>query len=316
MKNKLLTTLVILLPFLYMQLAFALDPATISNIYIFGDSLSDDGYQNSNSAVPAGKEPTYTTPGGHVWGYYLGQALKKPVQPNNLNPPAGNANVNPILDGNDYAAGGATTTGQGISIEGKYNPPSVAQQITNYLNQHNQRADPKALYIIWVGANNAFQALNEGKTTQLPTIMDAAAQDIANQVAQLYRQGAKHVLVITLPDLSVIPLLAGAGYPKTILDMLSRLSFSFNNSLNSDLAYTGTSVKLFDAYTVFQNIVHDKELTITVKRKTGTITKHFSLTNVTDSACDGSASTQSGNIINMQTTSERQHSSGSLCVCR
>lgn len=203
--------------------AIALEP---SNIIVFGDSLSDVGYQNNLPADaslvkipwPKGKEPTYTSnqygtgdmqETGKVWSEdiakYYDDKYKTTrfiglTKTNNVDKPINvinmlqNIAVSGDSNGENYAAGGATTKGTGIQIKvpisGKevvlYSPPSLKDQVCQYLDgkkdkdtnafiwdaqgncQPQKKADPNAEYIIWAGANDLLKfASNLNKSGQM-----------------------------------------------------------------------------------------------------------------------------------------------------
>ncbi|WP_150467846.1 SGNH/GDSL hydrolase family protein [Francisella sp. SYW-9] len=218
----------------------------LQDIVIFGDSLSDAGYANNfyniNSDWPKlpanSKEPkqaTYSSPSDHytVWPQYLNMKYKNVSIPNNILTLPQNINkaVKPTLKGNDYAAGGATTTCEGIGEKGGYTPPPIGplrggescddnqniiekyNQIDSYLKQHGNKANPNTIYIIWGGANNAFLQLQDFTENQSTLVklyflmkyyitggvsptkqlkkMNSAAKDIVYDVNYLIKHGAK-----------------------------------------------------------------------------------------------------------------------------
>src|SRR5438093_1283999 len=65
--------------------ALAVSFNTINNIYFFGDSLSDSGFNDLWPTVaapptvpplPPGKAPTFTTFSGYIWSQYIARDVK------------------------------------------------------------------------------------------------------------------------------------------------------------------------------------------------------------------------------------------------
>lgn len=95
---------------------------SFTEIYAFGDSLSDVG----NAGIFSN---------GPVWIQQLAPDLGLSVSPSNLG-------------GNVYAVGGATTSGV------------LSTQVPDYLGDAGGVADPGALYVIMAGGNDAFSAVS------------------------------------------------------------------------------------------------------------------------------------------------------------
>ena len=208
------------------------NPLHVTTLYVFGDSLSDNGVQDNNPNVKAivGKQPTWSTKGGQIWTTYIAQMLgiSAPVA-NNADFEGTQAYVTKTLTiGTDYAAGGARVDGEGYdSIPGVYSPPSLVTygavhegQVDYYLRTHGGNADPNGLYVIWAGANDIFQEINViiGQilvTKQVPNLAQvkqdfagtdlAIGQSVAQAVTELYNAGAQHIVVVDLPNLAVVP---------------------------------------------------------------------------------------------------------------
>jgi thermolabile hemolysin len=147
----------------------------ISQIYVFGDSLSDPGnvFKASQGQVPP--SPPYFQgryADGLVWTEYLAQQLKVNT----------NANTN-------FAYGGATT-GNSQQL-----PLGLLTQIEQY-QASNSHASTNVLYIIWAGANDY---LGGGNDPNQPV------ENLVTAVKTLVQTGAKNILVVSLPDLGELP---------------------------------------------------------------------------------------------------------------
>jgi thermolabile hemolysin len=148
------------------------------NLVVFGDSLSDNG--NTFSAVGLPKSP-----------YYEGRWTNGPNWVDYFSQLAGIPDVSAFLRnrGTNFAVGGSTSV-------------YLAGEIATYLATNGGRANPANLYVVWIGAND-FEA---GLTPQ----QTSAA--IETEVVALREAGAKHLLLLTVPDISLTPeVIAGGG---------------------------------------------------------------------------------------------------------
>jgi thermolabile hemolysin len=183
-----------------------------SNIYVFGDSLSDNG----NFVKIAGPIEQYSAPfhywqgrwsNGPVWAEYLARELR--------------AN---LLD----AAVGTATTGE--TTHGSFYPyvPTVLDQIRTFRSSH-VNVPANSLFIVQGGANDFFQELQTpgGDPGKVPV---SAVANLMTGVALLKEAGAKHLLVMNLPDLGTIPAFTQSGIP-TLPGLMSWLTSAFNQAL-------------------------------------------------------------------------------------
>ncbi|CDZ76942.1 Phosphatidylcholine-sterol acyltransferase precursor [Legionella massiliensis] len=215
----------------------------LDKIVVFGDSLSDNGnlYQLTEHFVP--NSPPY----------YEGRFTNGPVWVEALAESYYHENSSAYL--RDYAFGGA-------SISDDPRLPTLKNQIALYLNAHQGKADENNLYIIWIGANNYVAMPNEDVDQTVAKV----TMGIRAGVESLIKGGAKHFMLVNLPDLGITPM------PKELFDdpdnpdkvdqvreLLSRYSNKHNDLLPqtvSDLkdANQGVDVLLFDANSEISHI--------------------------------------------------------------
>jgi phospholipase/lecithinase/hemolysin len=190
-----------------------------SNLYVFGDSLSDQGNVSviSGGTIPPPEYTDGTTHGRFTngWNYidYLAQDLGLSVTPS-------------LLGGTNYAYGGARTSYHILP-----SPPalSLLQQRDAYLTSlGGGSADASALYIVWAGANNLSDILT--KLATVPgydpgTDLFNTASDLANVVGSLALAGAHSIVVPNIPDLGLVPAVTGGGAPNP---GVSALTAGFN----------------------------------------------------------------------------------------
>jgi phospholipase/lecithinase/hemolysin len=165
-----------------------------SKIVTFGDSLSDTGnaYHLTGGIYPV-CPPNFQGRicDGQLWVEHLATSLGIK------------------LDGKDqYAVAGARTD------KGNFNAyfglfmlsnSGLQAQVEAYLKDSGPAgADPDALHLIWIGANDVFTTLTFGDKPMGQTIQQAV-QNTAQAVATLYSRGARHILVANLPDLGLTP---------------------------------------------------------------------------------------------------------------
>lgn len=235
--------------------ASALTASAYSSLVVFGDSLSDSGnnaallaryYASLNLPVPGvvitddstrtqipSSFGTYSN--GPVWTQYLAQSMGVSLAPS-------------MLGGTNYAYGGAQTGTDGADLPGVSGfPPSMRTQLNSYMGTVNHLADPNALYVLAGGGNNIRVLLDQvTPTTDLAALATstatAYAQDIATQAQDLMQAGARHVLVLNVPNYGLTPWIRGAG----LSTESTLLSQAMNQALGS--ALQGSPVQIFDTF--------------------------------------------------------------------
>lgn len=159
----------------------------LNKIVVFGDSLSDNGnlYEYMKHQLPLSPpyyEGRFTN--GPVWVELLTKALY---------PSDWHAHLL------DYAFGGA-----GVLVEnGDFDDDTLftlGHEIDSYLLVHQNQADEHSLFVVWMGANNYLAVPDEMDST-----INAVNQGIKTSLQRLVDRGAKHILVINLPDLGNTP---------------------------------------------------------------------------------------------------------------
>jgi len=154
----------------------------VTQVVVFGDSLSDGGTYNPTTADndPANDSPTgfiFSTKPGLPWAAKVASDLGiefKPNQQVNFGIVGRGGGVQD-RGGLNYAEGGATIQGDapngGVSMEDipgvgvvpvqSLTRRSIATQITDYLDEHNQRFNNEQLVLIQGGANDFFAFLQQ-----------------------------------------------------------------------------------------------------------------------------------------------------------
>lgn len=173
-----------------------------SQVIIFGDSLSDTGnlakQMNDKDLVKllvGEAQPSFTTNPDTTWAGVLASSYGHTAKPND----------NKTLTGTNYAVGGARAETEVVQPLNIAIIPSVRQQMDGYFEKHG-KADPNALYAVWIGANDLLEAGDAKYSTfeSIGILQDAAKSEISS-VNRLHEAGAKHILVPNLPDVGLTP---------------------------------------------------------------------------------------------------------------
>lgn len=262
-----------------------------SRLVVFGDSLSDTGNfaattednfslrfpgDDFNYADGRFTSGTSTNPANKfykgIWHEQLCQLF--------LGIPAANASLD---GGTDYAYGSATS-GEGQTpveiINGvNINVDNLNRQVSNYLGSN--APDPAALYVVWAGANDLFNADAASGSTQESdnNAAIAAANNVALVVERLARAGAVNFLVNNLPPIGATPEF------NTRTDASARLtnaSLAFRDQLNANLDGIGARL-LADGIAVDIRRLDIYEL---FSRLTASNGQAYGLANITQSAQD------------------------------
>ena len=134
--------------------------------------------------------------------------------------------------GTDFAYGGAET---GTTAVHAANPIDLPGQLQQFEAQV-PHPDPNALYTVWIGSNDVMDATSAGmgNPTEAQTAVAQAAANEATFLNGLVADGARHLLVLDVPDLGVIPHEADAGAGQAAL--ASSLSRGFDADLGTEIA--------------------------------------------------------------------------------
>jgi outer membrane lipase/esterase len=218
-------------------------PATaqFTNVYFFGDSLSDGGQYKP--LLPPGTG-LFTTNPGPVWPTVFAGDL-------------GFAAIPSTQGGTDYAYGGARVT----SLPGVLPPPlspSLATPIATQVQQFLAKGplDPNAIYSIQGGGNDFFYQfglLLAGQSTpaQLQAALGTAAVQLGQQVAILQANGARYVMIWNLPDIGLSPDAKATGQAATV----TQLAAFFNSTLQGTLNAIGGQQIRLDSFRLFRELI-------------------------------------------------------------
>ena len=195
--------------------AYASDLQNIKHLVVFGDSLSDNG--NSLDAFGLPQAPygnTYgvtkeTFPGrwtdGQSWVDYFPKIagfFRVHVPPAAAYKYVTSKTVD--TGGTNFAVGFAQS-GDLLEprISNQFGPTPVEfpAQIPTYLATTNGNASADDLYVIWIGANDFLAGINPKDTVT----------HIVDGIDRLRKAGARSVIVVSVPDISVTPMIIASG---------------------------------------------------------------------------------------------------------
>lgn len=173
-----------------------------SEIYLFGDSLSDTGRLFAATNLPPAPYFEGRMSNGKLWIEELADTLNLTYNPDTNFAWAGATSGTTNLFGDDL--------------------PGLQQQLDSYLKNHST-ADANALYVVWAGANDFSNGVPDITNT---------INNIITVVSKLHQHGAKHILVPNLPPLDKTPRAITSGNSAVLTPIIT----AFNNSLAQQLA--------------------------------------------------------------------------------
>ena len=208
-----------------------------SGLYIFGDSVSDNGNASfftpnvvslpisGNDFIPG--DATYDRgPGlfralsnGPVWGEQLAFAMGLPA----LQPSA-------LPGGTNFAFGGARMRDTPSPI------PGVNDQVSGFVAGSGGLLDPDALYVVFGGGNDARDAAEAALASDFVAVGNIIADyalGLGDSVLELAGAGAQNIVVVNVPDIGVTPAVETGG--PLVAAQASGLSDQFNAAYGATL---------------------------------------------------------------------------------
>jgi len=243
MKSKFLSSCMATLALLIVVGPLSASERTTAHAYtrlvVFGDSLSDPGnyyaayHEVSQRPFAPVPDAPYAIGGLHfsngaTWVEQLGREMH-----------AGNSTGPALrhLGGSNFAVGRARARA------GAANFPyyDLSTQVGLFLGQTGNRAQPEALYVIWIGANDLKDALEslavDATFATAGAIIQQAVDATAGNLQALWAAGARHFLLVDMPDLGYTPYVAGLG--PVALYAAAQLTGAYNGGLAQVVAALG-----------------------------------------------------------------------------
>ena len=121
--------------------------------------------------------------------------------------------------------------------QGAETVPDLDDQ-TDIYRQHYD-ADPNALYIVTMGGNDVRDLVPRSSTSVTGTAaadkLASAAQEMQEEVRQLFAMGARHVLVTGIPDIGILPYYTGVADEAAKRALATQYSESLETMIQSEL---------------------------------------------------------------------------------
>jgi len=237
---------IILLPLLLLVSLSTQASNNYSNVFIFGDSLSDTG--NLASVI-----------GGIPAPYYKNRISNGPIAVDVLTGKMGfDANASLHLlglnAGQNYSVAGARASGNA--------PIDLDNQILAFQANQGFTAPADALYIIFIGGNDVRDALYEPNDAIANSTLQTALNKVKKATSVLSQMGARSFLVINVPNIGLIPetsLIAAATNNPTLIQRAENFTVSYNKNLHQlveTLEHTNEiEIAEFDLFKLFGNIM-------------------------------------------------------------
>ena len=226
--------------------AMAVTP-TYDALVVFGDSYCDVGnlFALTEGAEPAAPYYNGRFSNGPIWLDHVAGFLGVPLKAY-------------VSGGTDYAFGGAWVT-HPQTITGV---PSIPEQVELYLQQHQGKADPKALYILEGGGNDILDT-----TSGSPEALGKEiAEGIARSELQLREAGARHFVIPDLFNVGLLPTAAGnVSFAKAASSAADKWLDEF---LGFEQLLEGVHIIRMDVFRLLNAVVTDPT--------------HFGFTDITD----------------------------------
>jgi phospholipase/lecithinase/hemolysin len=181
-----------------------------TEIYVFGDSLSDTGRLFETIGIPP-SPPYYEghTSNGPLWVEHLAELLELTYNPQT-----------------NFAWAGAlsgTTNVWNVTFP-DMELLGLQQQVDQYIE--DTAADPNALYVVWAGANDFLDEITDPQET-----ITTAITNLISAVTKLQNHGARHILVPNLGNLGKTPRALASG----VSEAMSGLVATYNQALAESL---------------------------------------------------------------------------------
>jgi len=246
------------------------EAASYSQVIVFGDSLSDSGNYFAQfggiSMQPYETENVPSEPyaiGGHhftngkTWVEKLTQKMHIPTSglPSEVSPGVFR----------NYAVG--RSRARAVLLDGVFSEANLTTQVDNFLADENNQAPGAALYIIWIGSNDVADALFAANPSE---IIGASLQNTFVQIQRLYAHGARHFLILNMPDFALTPRVLDvvSVYPAPVQEFLLQnitlASVGYNQALAGNLSLMqsvlpGMEVISLDIFSIFSDMVANPE---------------------------------------------------------
>ncbi|MGB3535662.1 MAG: SGNH/GDSL hydrolase family protein, partial [Microcoleaceae cyanobacterium] len=227
--------------------------SSISQIYAFGDSYSDDGlsFEISTDAVAAGVEDSFILPADPERGLYDPEGRW-------TNGPTAVEVLSDTLDVDltNYAVGGAKSgAGNYYSWLDSFQDTGVFGQIDQYSTElAGETADPDALYFIFASANDLFEYTDFGLPGTVEELAAQTVENIVEGVTDLSELGAQQFLIVNSSDLDILPGVIEFGQVEEATVFTDEVNELLPEALASLSQELGVEIALYDHVAISDEI--------------------------------------------------------------
>lgn len=135
-------------------------------------------------------------------------------------------------------------------VTGKILPPSLQLEIALYFNDQF-RGEKNATYLVWAGGNDYIHK---------PNNVNGVISSLRTSIIRLMAHGARNIVLLTLPDLGIMP----RFYGKPQQSLMSSLSSDHNKKLAAlvrslQQQYPEIKIRLVDVEPMFNNLLKNHE---------------------------------------------------------
>ncbi len=224
-----------------------------TQIVAFGDSLSDNGNgaRISKKDIENNVPNAWPNPPSHL--YWEGRWSNGPTAVEVM---AQQLHVKLL----DYAVGGAQSGLYNNDNIGEMNLTGLLSQVENFqIDLSGKKADPYALYFIFISANDFFINFWDGYSGSYSDLADEALKNIQTVATRLSELGAKRFMVVNSYDLTIVPNVVtnnGEGVAKEFKNRIDTQLQIIMNDLSKKL---NIEVTVFDIQGVSDKILSDPQ---------------------------------------------------------
>lgn len=164
----------------------------INQIFVFGDSLSDNGNFASVFPIPLPDPPYYNSnraSDGLLAVERVASHLGLSLDPS--------LHLSGPVIGNNYAVASARA--------GRDEYIDLTAQVDQFLASHNNLAPVGALYVFFIGGNDVISAHGKNDPSKAQTILNSGVKGIIDNIERLSSFGANHFILVNVPDIGTVP---------------------------------------------------------------------------------------------------------------
>lgn len=232
----------------------------VTQIFAFGDSYTDDGRSQKISREimddPEKPSEAFILPSDPQYNlYWQGRWSNGPTAVEIL---ANNLDVKLT----NYAVGGAKGGYENYyTWIDKYQKTGVLGQIEQFKSSlQGKKADPNALYFIFISANDYFHFMDYSLPGTIKETADQSVTNISIAVSKLADLGAQKFFIVNSTDLSVVPWEVISNRTESAAAFTSRVNEKLPETINNLEEELNISILLFDHTLISQEIRDNPEM--------------------------------------------------------